>query len=329
MNGGGTLPVVVDLRQALRRLALEENDCRSALVRLEARLRQFEDVERPAYTSWVRVELGPVVTRVEEATAALRAQSFLAARVDELVAVHGLHPREALHAAREGGALDEERDAVAARRQAKLDRKRAERKQAKRARRAGAAPQDGSANPGSPVGAARVVTLYRGLARRLHPDSPTAVRALAPARLRTVWAEVQAAYAARNLERLLALSAWLETEAAAGGDGGDAGVDGSAAGLDGSAGAPLVSLGERHVRLRALRGACRALERRLADLASDPAWGFPEVSAAVRRTLKQAAAERLAAELDEVSRALRAVEDFIAAIGPARPPGTGRRARRR
>jgi len=318
---GRALPVVVDVHQVRRRLAEEEEDCRRELVRLEARLREFEDVERPAYMSWVRLELGPVVTRVEEVTAALRAQSFLADRVDELVAAHGLHPREALHAARTGGALDEERDAVAARRQAKLDRKRAERKQAKRARRAGAVPQaDAGGRAGAPLGAARVVTLYRGLARRLHPDSPMVVRGLAPARLRTVWAEVQAAYAARNLERLLALSAWLETAAAAGGvarDGGDAG-------------GPLVSLGERHVRLRALRGACRALERRLAELASDPAWEFPTVSAAVRRGLKQAAAKRLAAELDELALALREAEDFIAAIGAPRPPrtGQGKRGRR-
>ncbi|MEO6030276.1 MAG: hypothetical protein ABIR79_25685 [Candidatus Binatia bacterium] len=322
MNEGRALPVVIDVHQVLRRLAVEEEERRRELVRLEARLREFEDVERPAYTSWVRLELGPVVTRVEEVMAALRAQTLLADRVDELVAVHGLHPREALHAARTGGALDEERDAVAARRQAKLDRKRAERKQAKRARRGGAAPKpEAGGGAGSPVGVARLVTLYRGLARRLHPDSPTAIRGLDPARLRTVWAEVQAAYAARNLERLLALSAWLETEAAAGGDGSEGGDDG----------ALLVSVGERHVRLRALRGACRALERRLAELASDPAWGFPSVSTAVRRALKQAAAERLAAELDELGLALREVEDFIAAIGAPRAPqtGQGKRGRRR
>ena len=304
-----TLPAVADVRQALGRLVREEEEGRRALARLEARLRHFEDVERPAYESWVRLALGPAVARLDEATAALRAKALLADRVDELVAVYRMQPREALHAARTGK-LDEEREAVAARRQAKRDRKRAERKQERRARRATpAGPAAGADGAGAPP----VVTLYRRLARRLHPDSPTAVRGLPPGRLGAVWSEVQAAYAARNRDRLLALSTWLDTEASAD--------------ETGSADAPILSIAERHARLRAMRTASRALERRLTALAGDPAWGFPDTAADERRRLERAAAARLASDLEDVARELGELDDWLAAIGTPRPPRG--RARRR
>lgn len=339
-----TLPVPTDLPRLLRRLAREERSEQRELARLEARLRRFEDVERPAYDAWLRLELGPAVADVEELAAALRARQMLAERVTELVEDAGLRPREALWVVREaradpaqapgGGESREEREArrrdeVEARRRAKLGRKRAERKRVKReTRRRGAdLPTTAPAGGGGP--SRRLVAIYRDLARALHPDSPTVVRALAPARLRTVWAEVQAAYAVRSLERLLALATWLETVAASGVDAEaeEASVPGDRPHGDAPPGG-FLSLAERHDRLRALRRAARALDRRLAALADEPAWDFPKAAPALRRKLKHAAARRLAGERDVMRAALAAVDDFLDGIGPPRPP-RARRARAR
>ena len=329
-----TLPVPVDLPRLLRRLAREEERERRELSRLEARLRRFEDVERPAYDAWLRGELGPAVSAVEELARALRARQVLAERVSELVELDGLHPREALWVLQEpaerGHRSDaesrdaraaRERDEIEARRRAKRDRKRAERKQAKRdAKRGDATPDGSAAEEGS--SRRRVTAIYRDLARSLHPDSPRLVRALAPDRLRAVWAEVQAAYALRSLERLVALATWLDAVATSG-------VDAEAAtdtGTRDPRGGGFLSLGERHERLRTLRRAARGLTRRLESLVAEPAWEFAAATPAVRRKLKQAAARRLAAEQAAMQEALAAVDAFLDRIGPPRPPGgRGRR----
>lgn len=129
-----------------------------------------------------------------------------------------------------------------------------------------------------------------------------------------IWAEVQAAYGARSRERMLALSAWLET------------LDERAAEV--SAGVPdrwersrvpLLSLSERHERLRALATSRRALGRRLTELEREPAWGFERAAAGIRRRLRKAAVRRLEDELAQVRAALQTVEVFFASIGPPRP----------
>ena len=162
--------------------------------------------------------------------------------------------------------------------------------------------------------------LYRALARRLHPDSPTAISGLDPGRVRTIWVDVQAAYAARSLERMLAISAWLEMAAAGGTDAGALGHE-----RRDSSYAPLLSLAERHEHVRALDRSRRALERRLAQLEREPAWGFEAAPTRVRRQLKQAAARRLEDELSQVRNALDDVEDFFKSIGSPRPPRQMRR----
>lgn len=335
-----TLPVPADLPRLLRALAREEERERRELAQLEERLRRFEDVERPAYDAWLRSALGPVVSEVEELAQTLRARRMLAERVTELVEDEGLHPREALWVVAEAPADDgrargpesraervaRERDEVEARRRAKRDRKRAERKEAKRTARRGGphAATPGATDDGAPA-RRRLATLYRGLARSLHPDSPTLVRALAPERLRSVWAEVQAAYAVRSLERLLALATWLDAVAASGVD---AEAEARGGARDARAGG-FLTLGERHERLRALRRAGRALARRLESLADEPAWDFPTAEPRRRRSLEQAAARRLAGERDAMREALTAVDAFLDGIGPPRPPRAPRGRERR
>lgn len=316
-----TLPVVADLPRLLRRLAREEDEERRALARLEARVRRYEDVEAPAYHAWLRLAHGPLVARIDELAAELRARQMLADRVSDLVDDEGLHPREALWLVQEAMPSRAARaddapsaDEIAARRRAKLERKRAERRQAKRGRKAVGA-RAGEAAATDEGARRRLLGLYRTLARSLHPDSPTVVRTLAPARLRAVWTEVQAAYAMRSLERLLALATWLETVRAAGSEAA------AAEPVDGA----FLPLAERHERLRALRRAARALERRLADAGREPAWELAHASAGDRRKLARVAARRLTIERDAMEAALAAVDAFLAGIGPPRPPRGARR----
>jgi hypothetical protein len=154
------------------------------------------------------------------------------------------------------------------------------------------------------------VTLYRALARRLHPDSPTAIRSLDAARIRTVWTEVQSAYEARSLERMLAISAWLETA--------------ETPGTNAPPAAPLLSLAERHERLRALARSCRTLERRLADLERDPAWKFGDAPGRIRRRLEKDVARDIDDEFVRLREAAEELDEFFAAIGSPRAPRDGR-----
>lgn len=75
-----TLPVLTDLQDLRRRLAIEEDHQRRDLARLEDRLRRFEDNDRPAYERWLRLELGPILTTPAELSAELRLQRMIAER---------------------------------------------------------------------------------------------------------------------------------------------------------------------------------------------------------------------------------------------------------
>jgi len=252
--------------------------------------------------------------------------------VNELVERQGLHPREALYVVTTSGTDTDsgtssgwDPDEVEARRRAKLERKRMERRQAKRAR-SGAAGTPPVATPGSERAPhterrrTRIVRLYRALARQLHPDSPTVLRSLTATRMRQIWTEVQTAYEALDLDRLLGLSAWLDTMAASGtvpGSGEPALADESPP--------PLLSLDERHQRLRALRRACRALERRLARLETDPAWNFAHMPERRRRTLRVEAAAELDRRVAQLHELAQTLDDFFASIGSPRRPRDGRR----
>lgn len=333
VGSGANLPVPSDAQQLRARLAVEERDLVDRLAALEARVRRFADVERPAFASWRRLEFGPLLATLQELSDELRMRSVLADRLSTLVEQHGLHPREALHhltqpeprrARPADGTFDP--DEVAARRRAKLERKRAERRAAKREKRAADRPSQPQASGAAAASAGtrpgRVVDLYRALARRIHPDSPSALRTLDPVRLGALWTDVQDAYEAGSLERLLAISAWVETLA-------DAGAGDAAHAERFAAGATergaLLSFSERYERLRGLRRAQRALERQLTELRADPAWAFAEQRAAARRKLARQARAAIDEDIARVRGALQELDEFFAAIGSPRPPRRGRR----
>lgn len=328
------LPVPSDAPALSARLAAEERALVDRLAALETRVRRFADVERPAYASWRRLEFGPLLATLQELSDELRLRGILASRVQDLVERDGLQPREALYmvehpeawpARAPGGGFDP--DEVEARRRAKRDRKRAERREAKRAKRAAdrssatvSAADAGSGTASRP--AARVVDLYRSLARRIHPDSPAALRTVAPDRLGALWSDVQDAYESGSLDRLLAIAAWVETLATAGDDA--AAVPRRAARADGR-GAPLLSFSERYDRLRALRRSVRALERDLLAMQDDPAWEFADERRGAARELVRRTREAIDADVERVRHGLAELDAWFRAIGPPRAPRFARR----
>jgi hypothetical protein len=323
-RSAATLPVPSDVRLLRARLAGEERGLLEKLAGLESSIRRFEDVERPAYATWRRLEFGPLLATLEDLADELRARRATAERVADLVDRDGLHPREALHVVLHPSPCDPrsrrehaDRDEVEARRRARLERKRAERREAKRAAtQPAAAVASGAAARGSRT-RARVVGLYRGLARRLHPDSHNLIRALAPDRRAAIWLEVQGAYVTGSLDRLLAISTWIEAS------GEECAADGSfVPGLAGSS--RLSSLSERYDRLRALRRSCQAVERRLAEIAADPAWDFAASRPHTRRKKAQQARRAIEEETHRVRRELEEIAGFFDSIGRPRPPRSAR-----
>ena len=328
------LPVPSDAHALSARLAAEERDLVEKLAALEARVRRFADVERPAYESWRRLEFGPLLATQQELSDRLRLRGILAHRLQDLVERDGLHPREALYMVEnpdawptraQGGGFDP--DEVDARRRAKRDRKRAERREAKRAKRAAERPGDdavpsGDAAAGAPRPAARVVDLYRALARRIHPDSPSALRALAPDRLGALWTDVQDAYESGSLDRLLALAAWVDTLGAAEAEpdrhGAPAPSRADAARVPGRG--AMLSFTERYDRLRALRRSLRALERDLLAMQDDPAWDFAEQRRDAARKLARRTRDAIDADVERVRRGLEELDAWFHDVGPPRRP---------
>lgn len=330
------LPVPSDARALAERLATEERDLVARLATLEARVRRFADVERPAYASWRRLEFGPLLATLQELSDELRMRGILASRVQDLVERDGLHPREALFMVEHPDAWPTraavggfDPDEVEARRRAKRDRKRAERREAKRAKQAAErAPDDAGRGDGPSGGAsrpARIVHLYRALARRIHPDSPAALRAVAPDRLGALWTDVQDAYESGSLDRLLAIAAWVETLGAA-----EEGAPAPHVASPGTAAheatpGTLLSFSERYDRLRALRRSVRTLERDLAALQDDPAWEFGQQRRDALRRVARRTRDALDGDVERVRRGLAELDEFFRSIGPPRAPRFARR----
>lgn len=310
------------------RLAREERLLARRLFELEGRVRQFEDSERPAFESWMRLELGPFFSTLEELHEQIRARRILALRVDELVRTRGLHPREALFVALTGEEKDAEagrregqprehawdEDEIEARRQAKRESKRAARKEERAAKRKQVRQEEELAQERSrgPIslagesetkrGPTRLIALYRTLARKLHPDSSEFLKELPLERARSLWHEVQSAYDDRSVERLLAIAVWLGEEGRA------------------SADLPALSPSERKGRIRMLERSCRKIEERLGQLRSHPAWEFCTLGKSALRKLRQRLAREMQEELERTRDVLDQLEDFIDSIGPPCSP---------
>jgi hypothetical protein len=317
------LPAIIDIRDQRQRLLQEERELLRKLAALEERIRQFEDVDQPAYESWLSQEFGPELSTLEEQYAAIRAMRLRVQRIEDLIERKRLHPREALYEADRHSSAEatDESDAEAeqaARRQAKKEAKRearrAEKKEKRRAEHEArshfSAPR-GQADENPGLGSRkRLVTLYRTLARKLHPDSPGFV---ASDRTQRLWLDVQMAYESSDFERLLSISAWLE------------GPEGSLVGAEPHS--AVLSLSEHQERNRVLGISRYRLQKTTARLAEHPAWEFTRgpATAAGRQRLRKRIAREIEQELERAQNALAAYEDFIESIGPPRAPRGKRR----
>ncbi len=147
-----------------------------------------------------------------------------------------------------------------------------------------------STQPTANRGADRIKELYRKVVRQLHPD---ANGEFAP-RERELWHEVQAAYQARDLERLEAVAARVEI-------GGDA------------AASARTSVGVLLRITRELRAALQSVQRQLGMARKQPAWRFREKKGGLgpletrrRRQLERALNE----SRHELSRATAILDDL-------------------
>jgi len=337
------LPVLLDLEVLLNRLAREERSIQERLAALEAEVRQFEDIERPAYEGWMRLELGPRIAILEEVLARIHEKRILVHRLNELIETRGLHPREALYVLRNLDRVDPDNDAenrddpsasagsagpgtrkkgqawdeeeLEARRQAKREAKREARREKKAESKA--QKQETSSKAAPSLLSRRLTSLYRDLAKKLHPDSPLRTRSIPESRLLGLWMEVQKAYDSGNLERLSSIATWLSAES------GEELEQESA-----------LTYSERLGQLRALRRACRNLEEKINRLGDHPAWGFSRAKPQQRKKLRQLALRSLDQEIADAQEILGELEDLLESVGPPRAPrekpeaGRGGRKRR-
>ncbi len=299
------LPVPVELEVLLKRLTLEEAQISLALARLEEELRQFEDFVRPAYDHWIRIELGPRLFTLELIFEKIRERQILARRIIELQQSGEFTPREAHYLAL---GHDSDSAEVTARRRAKLETKRtARREEKKRAKdeRKNLSPSifkgifendKTQMNPRR-----RLISLYRILARQLHPDSPLALKTLPNPRLLKLWHEVQSAYHSANYERLVAIAAWL-------------------GGNSPTPFANALGLSERFERIRSMERSCFRLKKQLSELGTHPGWNFLAANAPLKRKLLQKAAHDLEAETARAQQALESLKDFFKTIGSPKAP---------
>ncbi len=294
------------------RLEKEERGLQTQLFQLESRLRQFQDQDQPAYEKWLRSEFGQTLSAIQETGEKIRLSQSILARVQHGIDTKGYSPREALHAAlyikSDDGAEQE------ARKRAKLESKRELRREAKKAKRKeelhhAQRKKDGApsfSDPRNQDPRRKVLTLYRHLARLLHPDS---FRSKATSSLRNhqLWIEVQNAYEASDLHRLFSILAWVES--------GQAGPNVS----------PLqvkeVSLSMTLEKIRTLRKTCQQVESKLQASQGEPAWNFQAKNThSERKKLKQRVGQALESQLAHVLEALQECEAVIHSIGHPRAP---------
>ena len=316
-------PVFVDPDLLSKRLTFEERRLLLRLADLEDRIRKFEDFERPAYEAWLRLEMGPAMMTLEEILEKIHERRILAQRINELLETQKLNPREALYVAttkQEWSDPDSpdssdkksnkvsgwDADEIDARRKAKREAKRTERRKGKKKD----SPTPKETGQTSNNGRSRLVSLYRALARKLHPDSSLSIKGLPASRVLALWLEVQSAYNSANMERLLAIAAWMSE-----------GVEqGKELGMSSS----VLTYSERFERIRSMTRSCSRLEAKLSQLINHPAWEFRNAHGKLRRKLRQKAARELEEETGKTQEVLDALDDFIDSIGSPKPPRQGR-----
>lgn len=328
------LPVPVDHDSLSKRLTLEEKYLLQSLAQLEDRVRKFEDFEHTAYENWFRLEFGPELMALQQTYEIIRERQILVRRINELIETDGFTPREALYVALNKNqptvsnsnsnsnskkSHDHDADEIAARRRAKLESKRAVRREEKKQKKKNNSNNNDQSAPRETKSQAdpnrnRMVSLYRNLARRLHPDSPLSIKDLPTSRVLNLWFEVHSAYHSANYERLVAITAWLDQRQLE-----DGASQSTPFGLSFSA-----SFSERFERIRSMTKSCSRLKKRITELETHPAWNFLNAREPLNQKVNLKTRRRAAKELEEETAhtrlGLEALNDFIESIGTAKPP---------
>lgn len=318
-------PVLISSEALLRSITEQERILTRRLGELEGEIRNFEDTDAPSYRTWIRCELGPQTIQLEEILASIHEKRTLALRIARLVQNYELHPREALYLVKHADELSQaseegqdqqknskqssknshsnwNQEEVQARRQAKLESKREARRHKKKQERMAMKSEEDLTLPPQK----RLTTIYRALARVLHPDSPDFIQTISSAHALDLWLEVQTAYNSGQSERLLALAAWLETE--------------QGGGKNGLNLASVLTVSERMERVRAMKRSCSKLSNTLSQLKVRPEWKFTKQTSHTRRKILQKATRALSDETSEAQSILDDLEDWIKSIGSPRMP---------
>lgn len=298
-------PLPLDQELLFRRLREQERELAKTLAALEEQIQRFEEVERRAYENWSRMEFGPQYADLEKLYEEIRIRQVQAQRIQDLVQSGGMNAREALYKIQSGKSETSDDEIIEARRRAKRETKRADRKQARREQR----KDQIASRPISRTAPKQtsLVSLYRVIARKLHPDSPTALKDMVQSRAKNLWHEVQTAYQAGNFERLLAIGVWLE---------------GVSSGEDSPT--PSRSHADQLLRLRSLEKSCRTLASKLDELRVHPAWGFTSSGPSLRKKLRKQLGRDIEAEYANAQEIVEALDEFYTNIGPPRAPRSRR-----
>ena len=306
-----------------RRLFLKAlKDCETALEEVEelkAQWHEFQERDQPAYSAWIWAVFGGVLQeirdvykKIDEKSALINAVENVAMDLDcsvaEAYAIY-LERKEELEAE-----LEAQRKAQS-KREEKAARKKEPESEAQSSfgfefsESAGADPSDGESEDHTIPemesrhrGPTRITpefkTLYRALARKLHPD----VNELDPSlrhRAAQLWHQVQEAYETGDSERLRALAAVAATLSGGGG------ADESTGGIAAARISDLMAVTRRyHKAAAALKRDIHGARR------SDPSFGF--ASAKKTQALRKHAERDLAREQSEAEALLQDIEQHIA-----------------
>ncbi len=313
MARNAALPLALDQEQVVRVLQERRRGLVRALDELGARLRKFEQQERQEFEQWAEREFGHQQSQLREGYSDLQRLRHLLQDAEHRMEREGLSGRQALEQAEAGQAsgrastLEDELEQQARRKAA-----RREKRQARQESRAAVhAPQPEAV----PAGASEVKTLYRALARALHPDSVGD----GDPRARELWIEAQKAYELRDASRLRSLLLLLSREE------GPAGPEAPATPARARPRGASRAL-ELNREIRSLERALVRLRRELAEATAHPAWGFLEAGGRKRARKRLAGLLELElARLEEARQALEQIRDDLRASRARPRRGSGRR----
>jgi hypothetical protein len=271
--------IVADSAEVRQRFTRDYEKAMRDLEEVRARLRQFEDRDKPQFVRWIHRELGTTLTELREVGLKLRTQEELLFRIQNMSLFEGVSPKKAYDYV-----MHEHEEAQRVQRETEEERSKGKAhdhtRQEEEAYRSGdegepfgrSSPRDdddfipsNSRKPGKAdqEKQARLKEIYRLVVRKLHPDTQ---KEMTQHKLE-LWHQAQSAYGREDADQLEVILALCEIE------------DQSST---------------RHTRLSVLQRITAAFKRSLKPLRAelkksqkDPAWNFSERSDSEMKQLSQ------------------------------------------